>query len=75
MEIAIRTKKNGKRSAYRYETRQFRFFPMSLAEAELMLATGQASLIPIDVKTRSDKWYLLPEFQPVVVPASLAYTA
>ena len=44
-EIWFTTTKTGKRRAYYYSLRAFRAFPMPLAEAELKIATGQATEI------------------------------
>jgi hypothetical protein len=63
MEIAIRIKKNGKKAAYRYDLRQNRMYPMRLADAEIALATGCATRIPVDAHKRSDPWYELPEYK------------
>lgn len=41
-EILFTTTKAGKRRALRWSTHQMRTFPMPLAEAEIMVATGQA---------------------------------
>lgn len=42
--IYYQTDKNGRRVAYRYSWSQLRSFRIGLAEAELLLATGQATL-------------------------------
>ena len=45
-EIWFTTTRKGQRRAFYYSLRQFRAFPMPLAEAELLIATGQAVEIP-----------------------------
>jgi len=45
LAIYFGTDKNGKRRAYRFSHMQFRAFPMSLADAELFIAQGQADLL------------------------------
>jgi hypothetical protein len=45
-EIWFTTTKTGTRRAYYYSMRGFRAFPLPLAKAELMIATGQAVEIP-----------------------------
>lgn len=45
-EIWFTTTKTGKRRAFYYSTRAFRSFPLPLAEAEMLIATGAATEIP-----------------------------
>lgn len=45
-EIWFTTTRKGQRRAFYYSLRQFRAFPMPLAEAELLIATGAAVEIP-----------------------------
>lgn len=45
LEIYFTTDKNGKRRAFRFSPRQFRAFPIGVAEAELFIAQGQADQI------------------------------
>lgn len=45
-EIWFTATKTGKRRAYYFSTRAFRSFPLPLAKAELMIATGEAVEIP-----------------------------
>ena len=44
LEIMFRITKTGKKRAYRLERIWWRWFPMPLAEAELLLATDRAIL-------------------------------
>ena len=46
-EITFKCDKNGKKRAYYCSRSQFRWFPMPLAEAELAVANGTASFVPI----------------------------
>lgn len=41
-EIKFTTSKRGQKRAYQYSWGQFRWFPMALDEAELLVTTGQA---------------------------------
>lgn len=57
-EIRIDTNKRGKKVAYQFSRLQQRYFPMSLAAAELAIATGNVSSVTFgpnpwspDVKT------------------------
>ncbi|MEI8164939.1 MAG: hypothetical protein WCG26_01110 [Chloroflexales bacterium] len=43
VEIEFRIDKNGKRRAYRWDMRQQRYFPMGLALADAMIASGEAT--------------------------------
>lgn len=43
--IFITTSRKGRRMAFRYSFHQFRSFRMPIAEAEMMIATGQAQLV------------------------------
>ena len=52
-EIWFTTTRKGQRRAFYYSFRQFRAFPMPLAEAELLIATGQAVEIPGNPWARS----------------------
>lgn len=45
MSIYFETDKNGRRVAYRYAWRQLRAFRMRLAEAEALVASGEADLL------------------------------
>lgn len=45
LAIYFKVDKNGKKRAYRFSHRQFRAFPMPLADAELFIAQGQADQI------------------------------
>jgi hypothetical protein len=45
LAIYFTNDKNGKRRAYRFSHRQFRAFPMPLADAELFIAQDQADEI------------------------------
>jgi hypothetical protein len=46
LEIFFGTDKRGRKIAHRWSTQQLRSFRMPLAEAELLVATGQADEIP-----------------------------
>lgn len=46
LEIFFQLDKNGRKVAYRFSRMQFRSFRMSLADAEMFIATDQATLIP-----------------------------
>jgi hypothetical protein len=43
VEIEFRIDKHGKRRAYRWDMRQQRYFPMGLALADAMIASGEAT--------------------------------
>lgn len=45
-EVWFTTTKTGKRRAYYYSIQQFRAFPLPLADAELLVASGAATEIP-----------------------------
>jgi hypothetical protein len=46
LEIYFSTDRNGRKLAHRYSRYQMRAFRMPLADAELFVATGQATEIP-----------------------------
>lgn len=46
IEIWFGTDSKGRRIAHRWNTRQLRAFRVGLAEAELLIATGQATELP-----------------------------
>lgn len=46
--IKFKVIKSGQKRAYYYSRRQFRWFPMPLAEAELLIATEKAYQVPAD---------------------------
>lgn len=43
MTVKFVTDKNGRKRAYKYSTKQMRWFPMPVDEAELAVATGEAT--------------------------------
>lgn len=45
LAIYFMNDRNGKRRAFRFSHRQFRAFPMGVAEAELLIAQGEADQI------------------------------
>ena len=46
-EITFKCDKNGKKRAMYWSKSQFRWFPMPLAEAEMLVATGAAHFTPL----------------------------
>ena len=56
VEIKFTTAKNGQRRAYKFSCRQLRWFPMPLAQAELMVATGQAEDITATAVSFAGSW-------------------
>jgi len=44
--IWFQTNRNGRRAAYYWSSRAFRSFPIGLARAELLVATGDADQFP-----------------------------